>query len=401
MPGILSKLNGNAQRGFSLVELMVGVLIGLIGMVVIFQMLSVWDARKRTTTAGGDAQISGSVALYYLERDVKLAGFGFGRAAAPGHPNFLGCNVQFYDSTLTAPANAYTVPLLPVRIVRIGAVGANPVQLYTLRGASATFAAEQTFSASTATTKTVQSNGGMIIGDLLVVAEDDTKSWTGAPYCAAVEFTDNTNGTGKYVGNFVGHTQGTYINAAGVSGTSQFNAASGPPNLPNPAGFTAGWIFDLGPRNDVRWNLWQLRGTALTVADLLHPADANGDGVNDWEEVADNIIDFQAQYGFDINPTDNMIDPNPAAGEWTSTEPSPVNWTKLRAIRVGLLARSQQYEKDQNVTTSAPGWSGGTFVMKNVDGTADTSPGDANDWRRYRYRVYEMVIPLRNLLWGQ
>jgi type IV pilus assembly protein PilW len=24
----------------------------------------------------------------------------------------------------------------------------------------------------------------------------------------------------------------------------------------------------------------------------------------------------------------------------------------------------------------------------------------ANNWRHYRYRVYETVIPLRNMLWG-
>jgi len=41
------------------------------------------------------------------------------------------------------------------------------------------------------------------------------------------------------------------------------------------------------------------------------------------------------------------------------------------------------------------------FVMTNVDGTPDTNlPADPNNWRYYRYRVYERVIPLRNLLWG-
>jgi type IV pilus assembly protein PilW len=42
------------------------------------------------------------------------------------------------------------------------------------------------------------------------------------------------------------------------------------------------------------------------------------------------------------------------------------------------------------------------FLMTNVDGTADAGPADTtpNNWRNYRYRVYERVIPLRNLLWG-
>ena len=43
----------------SLVEILVGVLIGLIGIVVIFQVLSVSENRKRTTVQGSDAQSAG------------------------------------------------------------------------------------------------------------------------------------------------------------------------------------------------------------------------------------------------------------------------------------------------------------------------------------------------------
>ncbi len=43
--------------------------------------------------------------------------------------------------------------------------------------------------------------------------------------------------------------------------------------------------------------------------------------------------------------------------------------------------------------------------MTNLDGTADSFAGapnnpDPNNWRFYRYRVYEKVIPLRNMIWG-
>ena len=46
-------------------------------------------------------------------------------------------------------------------------------------------------------------------------------------------------------------------------------------------------------------------------------------------------------------------------------------------------------------------WS--SSLMTNVDGNPDTFDdltADANNWRYYRYRVYERVIPLRNMLWG-
>ena len=64
------------SRGFTLVEIMVGVLIGLIGTVVIFQVFAVSEGQKRTTTGAGDAQQNGVFALFQVERDLRTAGFG-------------------------------------------------------------------------------------------------------------------------------------------------------------------------------------------------------------------------------------------------------------------------------------------------------------------------------------
>lgn len=55
---------------------------------------------------------------------------------------------------------------------------------------------------------------------------------------------------------------------------------------------------------------------------------------------------------------------------------------------------------------SIPKWAGGTFVMRNIDGSQDSGAtavngeNAANNWRNYRYRVYESVVPLRNIIWG-
>ena len=93
----------------------------------------------------------------------------------------------------------------------------------------------------------------------------------------------------------------------------------------------------------------------------------------------------------------------------------------MLAVRFAVLARSQQYEAPVLVggvatcqaTTALPFWandpgltartindgSGHKFTLFNVDGTTDSSPANANDWRCYRYRVYEATVPLRNMLW--
>ena len=85
----------------------------------------------------------------------------------------------------------------------------------------------------------------------------------------------------------------------------------------------------------------------------------------------------------------------------------------MLAIRVAVLVRSRQFERSADgnaaaptgITQILPSWAGGNFVMTNLDGTADSFAGspnnpDPNNWRFYRYRVYEKVIPLRNMIWG-
>ncbi len=53
------------NRGLSLIELMVAVSLGLITVIVVMQVLSVYEARKRTATVGNDAEISAAVGLLH------------------------------------------------------------------------------------------------------------------------------------------------------------------------------------------------------------------------------------------------------------------------------------------------------------------------------------------------
>ena len=66
----------HSQRAFSLVEIMVGMTIGLLGMIIIMQMSSLFEARKRTTSGGDDAQNGGAIALFTLQNPVSQAGYG-------------------------------------------------------------------------------------------------------------------------------------------------------------------------------------------------------------------------------------------------------------------------------------------------------------------------------------
>jgi prepilin-type N-terminal cleavage/methylation domain-containing protein len=65
------------QRGFTLVEIMVAMAIGMLGMVIMMQMSTMFDAQKRTTTGGDDAQNAGAIALFGLQQNIQQAGYCF------------------------------------------------------------------------------------------------------------------------------------------------------------------------------------------------------------------------------------------------------------------------------------------------------------------------------------
>src|ERR1035437_2761744 len=66
---------------------MVGMVIGMLGLIIMMQVLSLSEGQKRTTTGGGDAQSNGAIALFGLQRDLRQAGFGV------SDPNLLGCSL--------------------------------------------------------------------------------------------------------------------------------------------------------------------------------------------------------------------------------------------------------------------------------------------------------------------
>ena len=68
--------NTPANRGFSIVELMVAVTIAVITGIVVLQVLSIYEARRRTVTVGNDAEMGAAVGLYMVESEVRMAGAG-------------------------------------------------------------------------------------------------------------------------------------------------------------------------------------------------------------------------------------------------------------------------------------------------------------------------------------
>lgn len=64
----------SATRGFSLIELMVGIVISIICTLGMMAAFSAYESQKRTTTNGSDAQQNGSFSTFMLEREIRTAG---------------------------------------------------------------------------------------------------------------------------------------------------------------------------------------------------------------------------------------------------------------------------------------------------------------------------------------
>jgi type IV pilus assembly protein PilW len=371
------------QRGFSLVEILVGVVIGLIGVTVMFQMMAIWGNHERSTTSGGELQTAGAIGMFSLERDLKSGGLGFSTAKSPAAGGVAGCTVNGIDN-----GRAFTFPLQAITIA--AAPGGAPDTLTVTYGNSSFFVAQQTFKDSSAFTKKTDRRNGFKIGDLAVVADPTTLPVN----CTLIEITSDAN-PDLYT---IDHASVAYVSSYAAVGAPPVNARF------NPAGgtgalYAAGHVFSLGP--NPQSNVWQINaGRVLRRTDQIH---------NTVVDVAENVVNLKAEYGIDANG-DGIIQ----AAEWGTV--APADPAALLAVRVAILVRGAQFEKSRDpsaagtataVTPVEPVWAerdaAHKFLMTNVDGTPDTfdaTQADPNNWRYYRYRVYEKVIPLRNMLWG-
>jgi type IV pilus assembly protein PilW len=361
-------------RGLSLIELLIGMALSLLAIIAIYQVLSVWDSRRRTITAGSSAQISGSIGITEIERDLQLSGMGFGNASA----QTIGCTVGGYNSTFASPGT-FTFVFTPVQIVD-GASGA-PDVINVLYGNSAYVVSIQKVNTSTDTTKTLQYRTGFNAGDLVVVAGNTPRN------CTLFEVTGNLatdtvtiqHGTASYT-SFYGAGSVTPTMNSAIAGVSYPDGAE---------------IYNLGL--GAQRTQWAVTSGVLTRVNTLRSTTTT--------EVTEGVVNLQAQYGVD-GSDGSALNGRIEEAEWTNTQPT--DWTKLLAVRIAVLARSSQLEKDivspadasDATLLNSPVWAGGKFKMLNLDGSAGATAAPANDWHHYRYRVYETMVPMRNMIWG-
>jgi type IV pilus assembly protein PilW len=407
------------ESGFSLVELMVAVAIGLIGIVIMLQVFENAEGVRRTTISGGDAQQNGALALYTIEADVRNSGMGINEIGLLNPP----CNMIGYDSARSIPnfpPLGNTIVLSPVQIVP-GGNATTPDQISVFYGAQ-TQAGTTTLitpvsMTSNPNTLTVDSNFGYRPGDLLLLFLPSQNPPVQGQNCIFMEVTSINS-------NQVFHVQGAYTLAnSGASVQSRFN----PPNftgsnLPMALSFGGAKIlgvgstrvYNLGNLHDAEdfpgtqeprvpaYDSYIVSNNTLTFQNMF----VVSGGVPTVSSVADNIVHMRADYGLDDGvggtPGDGVIDRflDPAA--FNALIPPP--WQFVVSVRIAIVARSALAEKPGpgvscDGTTPLPTWSGGGTLVRGLDLSAMPLPPGVAAWDCYRYRVFETIVPVRNTLW--
>jgi len=370
----------DSQKGFTLIEVMVGLVIGMLGTLIVAQAFTNNEARKRATTSTADAQANGGIALYMLERDAKAAGWGM---TATGN-SYAGCtNVYAYcDGSAGCGGATGALTGLDFAPMLITDGGSNPDTLTIQYFADPNVASALPSGSTTVRRKMPQPSSELDVASAAVCSDGDLALVSsGAPLwnCTLMKITQvqeessklqhNPGAKGEYnpSGNF--YTTNTWPKYEVGANVSCFKAAVNGP-------------------------VFRKVYSVKTATRELQRSDNSQDPVVTNELVMPEVIDLQAQYGVaaaNSQAISSWVDPSTTG--WTN--PAPANWRRVKAIRVALVTRISQYERPAAGANCAA-----TTALATSWGAISTVNYPA-DWQCYRYRVFETVIPLRNVIWGR
>ncbi len=347
-----------SQSGFGLVELMVGLVIGLIATLMIMQVFSTFEGQKRSTTGSADAQTNGSIALFNIQREVQLAGFGLpifdGDPVNPGTNNnsALRCTPGLIvDTDNNGAADADIFPIT----ITDGGVGVSDTLTVRYGNTGNGGIATKVFSLTAPT---------LGVDNTLGCMNNDTVLFVNGTNCASNRVNDANLDTDT--------THITLTSTVGMSGTGRLTC------------------------------LGAFTQTVFAI-------NVNKELTSNGQPIVSEVVDFQAQYGIsNVANSNQVVQWVNATGVWAA--PSNVSATCsaavanrncIRAVRVAVVARNNLLEKNvvttacSSTNTASPtglcAWEGNAISPAPAISLAAAGGGN------YRYRVYETIIPVRNL----
>ena len=391
------------NSGFGLVEIMVGVVIGFIAVLVIYQVYNVAEGFKRNTTAAGEAQIAGLFSTFVLGMEISNGG----AAMAVSATDLASCTDTGNIATSFRP--------IPVLITSGGAAGTPDSFVVTYSVASTLSTPSMfNFDANADDDYHIQSPNGFHVGDLIVAIANPGGVGTD---CASSVVTNVSAPDLRVPPPLINDTPTNVADVTikhSATGSAAALRGDGRPGLST--------LFNMGPCNKVqkvRYDVSNgvLRATPLLdmssdptkCGKLLDPAVAN--------PVASNIVNMKVEYGIDsdgdpLGLLDTWVQASDVGWDPATLLPAPITTiNQIKAIRIGLIIQSEQFDKtladytggDYNV--GAYNWVlfdcpqvNKALCPGRLTGSVPQSLAPKGNWR---FRKYETVIPLRNEIWNK
>lgn len=351
------------QRGISLVEVLVALVIGMFSVLIMISLMTNFNAQQRAARGMDDALVNALLGLHTMEQDLRVAGHGLA-------PNELQNCTQFFSyygpsaGTSAAPIADFATASLQITD---GGGGNDSLMLRyaeSIRGGQpANLVANMS---SPSADLTVDTPFGFSVNGLVLVSN-------AAGQCALRQVTAVASSS-------------PYVLTAAASGPATYNppsgVASGSPTWPTYNGASSAVrVYALGVLTMRRYSL----GTeGLVVRDMHATSDT---------PVAADVVGLQAQYGISASVGSTTVTQwVDATGGWAS--PSLADRKRIVAVRVALVARSSDRAPSEVSPAALELWPAATTGQLSA-AQSYTVPD-----RNYRYRVLRTVVPLKNLMWS-
>ncbi|MFO1308192.1 MAG: PilW family protein [Burkholderiales bacterium] len=340
------------QAGISLIELMVGVVIGMLAVLVIYQTFAVAEGVKRQTISAGDAQQTGMLATYLLGVEFANAGNGI--------------STNIGDLVSCPDTKDIKTTMRPVAVVITkGADDDTPDSFVVNYGTPKSLVTPALFVASAAAGDTeykVQSPTGFQKGDMAIAV-----SGTGS--CERVTIKDVTAPDGNGV----------------ITATLESASVNGYP--------PSARLINIGPATSAQRVQYDVVNGVLRSTDLVV------DGAT-AAPIASSIVNLKLQYGVDADDNGTVDTWTAAEGDYAPDKvlaADAIAIRRIKAVRVGVVVRSDEYDRD------APTFDWTLFQCTDEEKKIYTCPDALKGTlpANYRYRVYETIVPLRNAMWNK
>jgi type IV pilus assembly protein PilW len=368
--------------GFTLVELLVAVTVGMALVLAATTMLIRHESGRRSLTSINDVSVGGAYISFVLDRTIRSAGSGFRRGWKAGY----GCQllVSRNNTTVLPRSNAFPPPfaglpqaqrLAPV-IVYAGQGSGGSDVLSVATGSSGLGESPLRVLPNSAASNQlrVPATVGMRAGDLVLVMQDGVN-------CMLEQLQSGFAGGADQLVSFGGTYASGSINSVSLASMGTTSTAWVTP-IGNVAGNQPAFQFlGIGDNNTLQsYDVMRLDGTDAPVP------------------LADGVVDLRALYGIEgATPgvigswVDPSVAPYDSASLNAGTAAAQANLAKILAVRVGLVLCNSQPEK----TAVSPAT---LTLFADLGSPLSRSHTLSSSDQLMRWRTVEFTVPLRNAM---